>query len=326
MLAATPDAETEVDIDDVKRLRTIGTGSFGRVYLVRHKETRKYYALKKMAIKKVVSTRQTDHVHSEKQILSALSHPFIVKMFGADSDDFNLYMLFEYIAGGELFTYLRNAKRFTNGTCRFYACEVILALEYLHSKSIVYRDLKPENLMLSEKGHIKLTDFGFAKVVSGWTYTLCGTPEYLAPEVIEDNGYDKAVDWWSLGILIYEMLVGMPPFQGDTLTEIYDEIMSGRARFLKKMDFFAKDLIKKLLQVDQMKRLGNLLGGVEDIKEHKWFMDVSWDDALEMKIVPPIIPKLHSKGDTSNFNEYEEESEDDQEAPTEQELDLFIDW
>ncbi|VDK48684.1 unnamed protein product [Gongylonema pulchrum] len=149
-------------------------------------------------------------------------------------------MLFEYVPGGELFSYLRSAQRFSNSASRFYASEIVLALEYLHSNNIVYRDLKPENLMLTENGHMKLTDFGFAKVISDRTYTLCGTPEYLAPEIIDDQGYGTAVDWWSLGILIYEMLVGVPPFRGDSLSDIYAEVMTGRARFLRNMDLSAK--------------------------------------------------------------------------------------
>uniref|UniRef100_A0A1I7W2Q8 Protein kinase domain-containing protein n=1 Tax=Loa loa TaxID=7209 RepID=A0A1I7W2Q8_LOALO len=163
-----------------------------------------------------------------------------MERYSSKCDGQNLYILFEYISGGELFSYLRNVQKFPVVTARFYACEVILALEYLHSKNIVYRDLKPENLMLTEIGHLKLTDFGFAKIVNDMTNTLCGTPEYLAPEVIDGNGYNKAVDWWSLGILIYEMLAGRPPFEGDTLMDIYAEIMTNRIYFPENINFFTK--------------------------------------------------------------------------------------
>ncbi|EJD75151.1 AGC/PKA protein kinase, partial [Loa loa] len=288
-------------------------GSFGRVYLARDcKTTKFYYALKKMSIRKVILTRQIDHVFSEKKILASLRHPFIVKMYSSKCDGQNLYILFEYISGGELFSYLRNVQKFPVVTARFYACEVILALEYLHSKNIVYRDLKPENLMLTEIGHLKLTDFGFAKIVNDMTNTLCGTPEYLAPEVIDGNGYNKAVDWWSLGILIYEMLAGRPPFEGDTLMDIYAEIMTNRIYFPENINFFTKDLIKKLLQLNPIRRFGNLVNGVDDIKNHKWFNDIIWDDIINMKITPPIIPKLKSTGDTSNFDDYDEESTEEQ--------------
>ncbi|VDM93745.1 unnamed protein product, partial [Onchocerca ochengi] len=223
------DSDTSINIDAVERMQTIGTGSFGRVYLARDTINKKnYYALKKMSINKVILTRQINHVFSEKKILASLKHPFIVKMYNSKCDGQNLYILFEYIPGGELFSYLRNVQRFSALTARFYTCEVILALEYLHSKNIAYRDLKPENLMLTKIGHLKLTDFGFAKIITDQTNTLCGTPEYLAPEVIIGNGYNKSVDWWSLGILIYEMVVGLPPFQGDTITDIYAEMLTGR--------------------------------------------------------------------------------------------------
>ncbi|KAK6112191.1 Protein kinase domain family protein [Brugia pahangi] len=321
------DRAISVSIDAVERMQTIGIGSFGRVYLARDRITKKfYYALKKMSISKVILTRQINHVFSEKKILASLTHPFIVKMYNSKCDGQNLYILFEYISGGELFSYLRNIKRFPIITARFYACEVILALEYLHSKNIAYRDLKPENLMLTTIGHLKLTDFGFAKIINEVTNTLCGTPEYLAPEVTDGNGYNKAVDWWSFGILIYEMLTGLPPFQGDTLTDIYAEIMTDRIHFPRSMDSFTKDLIKRLLQLDPTKRLGNLKGGVDDIKIHKWFDDIIWDDVINMKITPPIIPRLQSTGDTSNFDDYDEESDEDQMIPSQEEIDLFHDW
>ncbi|VDK69599.1 unnamed protein product [Litomosoides sigmodontis] len=317
---------TSVSIDAVERMQTIGTGSFGRVYLARDCKTKKYYALKKMSISKVIATRQMNHVFSEKEILASLRHPFIVKMYSSKCDGKNLYILFEYIPGGELFSYLRNVQQFPDLTARFYACEVILALEYLHSKNIVYRDLKPENLMLTKSGHLKLTDFGFAKTIKNKTNTLCGTPEYLAPEVIDGKGYNKAVDWWSLGVLIYEMLTGLPPFQGDTLPNIYEEIITGQVDFPKTMDFLATDLIKKLLVLDPAKRLGNLEGGAEDIKIQTWFSDVRWDDVINMKITPPITQKLQSAGDTSNFDDYNEESDSDELIPAQEEIDLFHDW
>uniref|UniRef100_A0A8R1TR80 Protein kinase domain-containing protein n=1 Tax=Onchocerca volvulus TaxID=6282 RepID=A0A8R1TR80_ONCVO len=321
------DSDTSINIDAVERMRTIGTGSFGRVYLARDTINQKnYYALKKMSISKVILTRQINHVFSEKKILASLKHPFIVKMYNSKCDGQNLYILFEYIPGGELFSYLRNVQRFSALTARFYTCEVILALEYLHSKNIAYRDLKPENLMLTKIGHLKLTDFGFAKIITDQTNTLCGTPEYLAPEVIIGNGYNKSVDWWSLGILIYEMVVGLPPFQGDTITDIYAEMLTGRIRLPKNMDFFIKDFIKMLLQLDPAKRLGNLKGGVADIKIHKWFSDIIWDDVINMKITSPIIPRLQSTGDTSNFDDYDEESDEDQTKLSQEEIDLFHDW
>ncbi|KAF8948556.1 hypothetical protein BGZ52_006786, partial [Haplosporangium bisporale] len=206
----------------------------------------------------VVRLKQVEHINSEKQILSQVHFPFIVNLFTTFQDDRNLYMLLEYVIGGELFSHLRKAGRFTNDMTRFYAAEIVLAIEYLHARDIIYRDLKPENLLLDSSGHIKITDFGFAKRVEDRTWTLCGTPEYLAPEIIQSKGHGKAVDWWALGILIFEMLAGYPPFFDDNPFGIYEKILAGRIYFPSHIDSAAKDLIKKLLTADRTKRLGNL--------------------------------------------------------------------
>ncbi|VDN59237.1 unnamed protein product [Dracunculus medinensis] len=287
------------------------TGSYGRVFLAKDCRSDKYFALKKMQIKKLVQMRQTTHVHSEKNILEILSHPFIVKLYKSSIDKANLNMVFEYIPGGELFSYLRNVRRFSNSITRFYCSEIVLALEYLHSLNIAYRDLKPENLMLDHNGHIKMTDFGFAKVITERTWTMCGTVEYLAPEVFTHQGHGKAVDWWSLGILIYEMMVGVPPFQGRNVNEIFDNIRSGKLRFTRTFDFLAKDLVKKLLHTDQHQRLGNLKNGAKDVMNHKWFSDIAWTDLIERKIPPPIKPSISSNGDTTNFEAYEEDDSEE---------------
>merc|ERR1711991_125270 len=198
------DTKFDLNISEFDMISTIGTGTFGRVYLARHTTTSKYYAMKVLKKVEVVRLKQVEHITSEKNILSVISHPFIVNLFGAAQDTKNLYMLLEYVIGGEVFTHLRRAGRFPPDVSRFYGAEIVLALEYLHSLDIIYRDLKPENLLLDNNGHIKITDFGFAKKVEDRTWTLCGTPEYLAPEIIQSKGHGKAVDWWALGILIYE--------------------------------------------------------------------------------------------------------------------------
>ena len=204
----------------------------------------------------VIRLKQVDHVKNEKNILSEIHHPFIVDLLWFYKDKNLLYMLFPYVCGGELFSYLRTAGRFNSHTSMFYSVEIVSALEYLHSLSIVYRDLKPENLLLDRDGHIKITDFGFAKKVSDRTWTLCGTPEYLAPEIIQSKGHNRAVDWWALGILIFEMLAGYPPFFDDNPFGIYEKILSGKIDWPRQVEPLAKDLIKKLLVQDRTKRLG----------------------------------------------------------------------
>ena len=191
---------------------TLGTGSFGRVRLVQYKENNEFYALKMLKKSEVIYLKQVDHIKTEKKILEEIAHPNIVNLFGSFMDDKFLYLLMEYVIGGEFFTHLRKAGRFPNDTAKFYAAQVSLAFEYLHNCTIIYRDLKPENLLLDSDGHCKVTDFGFAKKVEYRTWTLCGTPEYLAPEIILSKGHGKSVDWWATGILCYEMLAGYPPF------------------------------------------------------------------------------------------------------------------
>lgn len=302
-----PEFQHQYKLDDFDTVATVGTGTFGRVHLVKEKTAKHYFALKVMSIPDVIRLKQEQHVHNEKSVLKEVNHPFLVRLFWTSHDDRFLYMLMEYVPGGELFSYLRNMGRFNNSTGLFYSTEIICAIEYLHSKEIVYRDLKPENILLDREGHIKLTDFGFAKKLSDRTWTLCGTPEYLAPEVIQSKGHGRAVDWWALGILIFEMLSGFPPFFDDNPFGIYQKILAGKIDFPRHLDLYVKDLIKKLLVVDRTRRLGNMKNGGEDVKRHRWFRSIDWDAVPQRKLKPPIMPKVSHEGDTSNFEPYPED-------------------
>jgi len=316
----------EFNIENLELIKTVGTGTFARVCLCRHKISSSFFALKILSLHDVIKLKQVEHVKNEKNILKEIHHPFLISLSWSYKDSRFLYLLFPYIPGGELFSYLRRAGRFPPTTALFYTAEIVSALGYLHSLSVAYRDLKPENLLLDRQGHVIITDFGFAKVIRDRSWTLCGTPEYLAPEIIQSKGHSKAVDWWALGILLYEMLAGYPPFFDDNPFGIYEKILAGRLEWPRHLEPQTKDLIKKLLVHDRTKRLGCMKAGVEDIKRHRWFKSIDWEDVIQKKLKPPIVPKIHCEGDTKNFDDYPEADLKTVKPVTERQLAMFEDF
>lgn len=295
-------------LDDFQILRTLGTGSFGRVHLVRSNHNGRFYALKVLKKHVIVKLKQVEHTNDERRMLSIVAHPFLIRMWGTFQDAEQIFMVMDYIEGGELFSLLRKSQRFPNPVAKFYAAEVCLALEYLHANNIIYRDLKPENILLDRNGHIKITDFGFAKYVPDVTYTLCGTPDYIAPEVISTKPYNKSVDWWSFGIYIYEMLAGYTPFYDANAMKTYENILNAEVKFPPFFHPDAQDLLSKLIMRDLSKRLGNLQNGTEDVKNHPWFSEVVWEKLLCRNIETPYEPPIQQgQGDTSQFDRYPEE-------------------
>ncbi|WPH05045.1 Hypothetical protein R9X50_00794400 [Acrodontium crateriforme] len=311
--------------DDFDLIKTLGTGTFARVWLTRLANNgntngkknngdtpaaSKVFALKILRKVDVIRLKQVEHVRNERNVLAAVAgHPFITTLVASFQDTNALYMLLEFCPGGEVFSYLRRARRFNEPTSQFYAAEIVLILEFLHeNQGVAYRDLKPENILIDADGHLKLVDFGFAKKIeSRETYTLCGTPEYLAPEVIRNTGHGLAVDWWAFGILIYEFLVGQPPFWDQNPMKIYEQIVEGKIRYPSAMSGNARDIIGKLCTVDVTKRLGNIQGGASTVKAHPWFSHIDWDALYHRKMQGPIVPHLKSADDTRNFDEYDAE-------------------
>ncbi|KAJ5519422.1 AGC-kinase C-terminal [Penicillium expansum] len=294
--------------EDFELQRTLGTGSFGRVHLVQSNHNHRFYAMKVLKKAQVVKMKQIEHTNDERRMLNRVRHPFLVTLWGTWQDSRNLYMVMDFVEGGELFSLLRKSQRFPNPVAKFYAAEVTLALEYLHSHQIIYRDLKPENLLLDRHGHLKITDFGFAKDVPDITWTLCGTPDYLAPEVVSSKGYNKSVDWWSLGILIFEMLCGFTPFwDSGSPVKIYENILRGKVKYPPYLHADAVDLLSQLITSDLTKRLGNLHGGPSDVKNHAWSLGTG---LARKDIDAPYIPPIRGgQGDASQYDKYPEETE-----------------
>ncbi|EGV64891.1 cAMP-dependent protein kinase catalytic subunit [Yamadazyma tenuis] len=298
-------------LGDFHIMRTLGTGSFGRVHLVRSVHNGRYYAIKVLKKQQVIKMKQVEHTNDERRMLKLVEHPFLIRMWGTFQDSKNLFMVMDYIEGGELFSLLRKSQRFPNPVAKFYAAEVTLALEYLHSHDIIYRDLKPENILLDRNGHIKITDFGFAKEVNTVTWTLCGTPDYIAPEVITSKPYNKSVDWWSLGVLIFEMLAGYTPFYDSTPMKTYEKILSGKIHYPSFFTPDVIDLLSSLMTADLTRRLGNLMNGPADIRNHQWFSEVIWEKILAKDIETPYEPPITAGvGDSSLFDHYPEEQLD----------------
>jgi len=301
---------SKLKLQDLRIIATLGVGGFGRVELVQiaGDGKKRSFALKQMKKCQIVETRQQQHIMSEKEIMEESDCHFIVKLYKTFKDRKYLYMLMDACLGGELWTILRDRGNFDDGTTRFYTACVVEAFDYLHSRGIIYRDLKPENLLLDATGYVKLVDFGFAKKlqVGRKTWTFCGTPEYVAPEVILNKGHDISADYWSLGVLMFELLTGTPPFTGTDPMKTYNIILKGidAIDFPRNITGRARELIKKLCRDSPAERLGYQKGGIRDIQKHKWFDGFNWEGLRLRNLNVPITPKISSHLDTSNFDEY----------------------
>ena len=295
-----------VGVDDFKIVKVIGRGSYGKVCLVEFKQTKELFAMKSLKKNVLLDEDQVECTLLEKNILQSLDYPFLVGMVFCFQTEERVYFVLPFIQGGELFQHLRKYKYFPEKNVKFYAAIIGLSLEYLHKKGIVYRDIKPENILLEKDGYLKLIDFGMAKILKEdeKTNSFCGTPEYLAPEIITGEGHNRMADWWSYGTLVYEMLFGIPPFFNENVEMMYELITNKELRFPKKFNVSdeAKDLLRKLLVKKQTERFG-INGGFEEIKKHPFFKGIDFKALEEKKIEAPFKPSLEDAFDVTNFDD-----------------------
>nr|XP_033934115.1 cGMP-dependent protein kinase 1-like [Pseudochaenichthys georgianus] len=314
-LQAEADFFSSVSLSSFNTICTLGMGGFSRVELVQLKsDTSRSFALKVLKKRHIMDTSQQGHILSERRIMAEAHSPFIIRLYRTFRDSKYLYMLLEACLGGELWTLLRDRGSFDDGVTRFYTGCVVEALAFLHCRGIIYRDLKPENIILDQRGYVKLVDFGFAKKVGlgKKTWTFCGTPEYVAPEIILNKGHDSSADCWSLGILVFELLSGSPPFSESDPMKTYNIILRGidMIEFPKKIAKSAANLIKRLCRDNPSERLGNQKNGVKDIQKHKWFEGFNWEGLRQGTIASPFTPAVEGPLDTSNFDYFPEDTED----------------
>jgi len=308
----------EVSLDSLEWVTTLGVGGFGRVELVTAGPQKIPFALKKMKKTEIKELKQRQHILNEKLVMKSCSSPFIVQLYQTFQDSRYLYMLMEPCLGGELWTILRNSKRFTDSTARFYVACIILALDYLHDKGLIYRDLKPENILLDSHGYIKLTDFGFAKQLGleekAWTF--CGTPEYVAPEIITNKSHDYRADIWAVGILVFELLTGAPPFNNKANpAQVYPEILKGiRGVFFPNyISAPASEIIRQCCRLAPPQR-----PSLEILRHYVWFAGLDWVRLADKTLPPPSVPTITSTIDCSNFDSFKQDMENPEED--------FSDW
>jgi len=292
--ADDPEPEEKVGPDSFEMLTIIGQGSFGKVVQVKYKATGDIYAMKVLNKKTIIERNEIEHTKSEKSILAMIDHPFLMKLHFSFQTTDKLYLVMDFINGGEMYFHLQRDGAFNGERARFYAAEVVLALEYMHTNGIIYRDLKPENILIDIDGHLKITDFGLSKEGmndTARTDTFCGTPEYLAPEIILGNTYTFAIDWWSLGSLIYEMVTGLPPFYDEDVQIMYTNKMTHPISFPNNLDDQTKDIITRFLDKNPETRLKN----PNDIRAHPFFQTINWKGLVDKTVTPPFIPDVEGK-------------------------------
>ncbi|KAJ3034450.1 Serine/threonine kinase [Rhizophlyctis rosea] len=299
---------TDVKLEDFAFQSVLGRGAFGKVMLAKENQTGSLYAIKALKKEFIIQNDDVKSTKLEKRIFqaaSAVHHPFLVNLHSCFQTDSRIYFVMEYVPGGDLMAHIQNNKRFTQARAKFYACEVLLALEYFHKMNIVYRDLKLDNILMERDGHIKVADYGICKENMPYgqtTRTFCGTPDYMAPEILMSNRYGRAVDWWSFGVLIYVMLIGRYPFHGEDETDILDAILEDAIEYPSNMPGATLSLLQGLMNKNPARRLGGGRSDAAEVKAHPYFAGQDWNAYLEKRIPPPFVPTIAHAGDVSNFD------------------------
>ncbi|XP_041370542.1 serine/threonine-protein kinase N2-like isoform X2 [Gigantopelta aegis] len=296
------------NMEDFRCISVLGRGHFGKVLLSEYRRTGEYFAIKALKKGDIIARDEVESLMSEKRIFEVINemrHPFLVNMFACFQTEEHVCFVMEYACGGDLMMHIHNDV-FTEPRTVFYAGCVVLGLKYLHEHNIVYRDLKLDNLLLDTEGYLKIADFGLCKESMGFgdrTSTFCGTPEFLAPEVLTETSYTRSVDWWGLGVLIYEMMVGESPFPGDDEEEVFDSIVNEEVRYPRFLSTEAIAIMRRLLRRNPDRRLGSSERDAEDVKKQAFFRNLVWNDLLMKKMKPPFVPSLKGPEDVTNFDE-----------------------
>ncbi|GAA5952749.1 hypothetical protein JCM3765_002263 [Sporobolomyces pararoseus] len=300
-------SQRRIGLDDFNFLAVLGKGNFGKVMLAEEKKSSQLYAIKVLKKEFIIENDEVESTKSEKRVFLAAArerHPFLLGLHSCFQTETRIYFVMEYVSGGDLMLHIQR-EQFTPRRAKFYAAEVLLALEYFHKMGIVYRDLKLDNILLTLDGHVKVADYGLCKEDMSFgktTSTFCGTPEFMAPEIILEQRYGRAVDWWAFGVLIYEMLLGQSPFRGDDEDEIFDAILEDEPLYPIHMPKDSVSILQKLLTKDPSRRLGASEADAAEIKSHLFFKDTNWDDVFHKRIPSPFFPAISSATDTSNFD------------------------
>ncbi|KAF5199384.1 Serine/threonine-protein kinase AtPK2/AtPK19 [Thalictrum thalictroides] len=294
-----------VGFEDFDVLKVVGQGAFGKVFQVRKRGTSDIYAMKVVRKDKILEKNHVEYMKAERDILTKVDHPFIVQLKYSFQTKYRLYLVLDFVNGGHLFFQLYHHGLFREDLARIYTAEIVSAVSHLHANGIMHRDLKPENILLDADGHAMLTDFGLAKQFeeNSRSNSMCGTVEYMAPEIVLGRGHDKAADWWSVGVLLFEMLTGKPPFIGGNREKIQKKIIKDKIKLPAFLSSEAHSLLKALLQKEAYKRLGSGPSGSEEIKHHKWFKSINWKKLDNREIHPSFRPEVSGTHCTSNFEE-----------------------